>query len=107
MPSETRTQSTMEAGRWERQPVAELVGVEKRYAKTTALAGVDLALRPGELTALLGPNGAGKTTAVKLFLGLGRPTAGTVRLCGGDPRDPDVRRRRGAMLQIAKVPETL
>jgi ABC-2 type transport system ATP-binding protein len=88
-------------------PVAELLAVEKRYGKQTALAGVDLALRRGELTALLGPNGAGKTTAVKLLLGLARPSAGSVRLLGGDPGDAAVRARRAAMLQVAKVPETL
>jgi ABC-2 type transport system ATP-binding protein len=55
----------------------------------------------------LGPNGAGKTTAVKLLLGLTRPSSGTVRLFGGDPTEPWNRRRTGVMLQIAKVPETL
>ena len=88
-------------------PVAELRGAVKRYGKVTALAGVDLTLLPGQLTAILGPNGAGKTTAVKLLLGLARPSAGSVELFGGAPDDPATRRRRGAMLQIGKVPEVL
>jgi len=88
-------------------PLARLRQAHKRYGKIHALRGVDLAIRRGELVALLGPNGAGKTTAVKLLLGLARPTAGEVRVLGGDPRDAAVRRGVGAMLQVAKVPETL
>src|SRR5262245_42615956 len=87
--------------------IAELQRVTKRYGSVTALNGVTLGLAPGQVTALLGPNGAGKTTAVKLLLGLVRPTTGTVTLFGGDPRALPVRRRTGVMLQIAKVPETL
>jgi ABC-2 type transport system ATP-binding protein len=88
-------------------PPAELRAVTHRYGTVTALDGVSLALRPGELLALLGPNGAGKTTAVKLLLGLLRPAEGTVRVFGADPVEPATRRRVGAMLQVAKVPETL
>src|SRR5437016_13850312 len=63
-------------------PIAALRGVVKRYGKVTALAGVDLELERGRLTAVLGPNGAGKTTVVKLLLGLARPSAGSVTLFG-------------------------
>jgi ABC-2 type transport system ATP-binding protein len=87
--------------------VAELRGVTKRYGSTLALEKLDLALEPGRLTALLGPNGAGKTTAVKLLLGLARPDAGQALLFGQDPRSRPARERTGALLQIAKVPETL
>jgi ABC-2 type transport system ATP-binding protein len=87
--------------------VAELIGAGKRYGRVEALAGVDVTLRRGELTALLGPNGAGKTTAVKLLLGLARASSGSVLLFGGDPATRQARERRGAMLQVAKVPETL
>jgi ABC-2 type transport system ATP-binding protein len=87
--------------------VARLHGVSKNYGDVKALSGVDLSVRSGELLALLGPNGAGKTTAVRLLLGLARPTKGTARIFGGDPVDSSVRMRTGAMLQVAKVPETL
>jgi ABC-2 type transport system ATP-binding protein len=87
--------------------VAVLAHAVKRYGKVTALAGVDLAIQPGEVLALLGPNGAGKTTAVQLLLGLLRPTEGSARLFGHEPRDREARVRVGAMLQISKVPETL
>jgi ABC-2 type transport system ATP-binding protein len=89
------------------RPVAELRQAVKRYGPVTALAGVDFAVRPGEVVALLGPNGAGKTTAVQLLLGLIRPSAGEARLFGLDPRSAEARMRTGAMLQISKVPETL
>ncbi len=88
-------------------PVAELRGVRKDYGSVRALRGVDLQVRAGEVFALLGPNGAGKTTSVGLLLGLLRPTAGEVRLFGGDPRSTEAKVRVGAMLQISGVPATL
>jgi ABC-2 type transport system ATP-binding protein len=89
------------------RPVAELRGAVKRYGAVTALAGIDFAVRPGEVVALLGPNGAGKTTAVQLLLGLARASAGEARLFGVEPRRTEARLRTGAMLQVSKVPETL
>ncbi|HUK26581.1 MAG TPA: ABC transporter ATP-binding protein [Terriglobales bacterium] len=87
--------------------VAGLEGVTKSYGAVKALDRVEFRIRPGELVALLGPNGAGKTTAVRLLLGLAKPNAGRVNVFGGNPVDPRVRMRTGAMLQVAKVPETL
>ncbi|QLD88890.1 ABC transporter ATP-binding protein [Natronomonas salina] len=54
-------------------------GVSKRYGDVTALDGVDLAVRPGQVHGLVGPNGSGKTTLFHLLSGLARPSAGTVR----------------------------
>ncbi|HEX4489242.1 MAG TPA: ABC transporter ATP-binding protein [Terriglobales bacterium] len=87
--------------------VASLSGVSKTYGDVKALRNVDFSVRAGELVALLGPNGAGKTTAVKLLLGLAAPGTGTVSVFGGNPVNPEVRMRTGAMLQVGKVPETL
>jgi ABC-2 type transport system ATP-binding protein len=87
--------------------VAQLSGVTKKYGPVTALDNVTLALDAGRVTAVLGPNGAGKTTAVKLLMGLTRPTSGHVALFGADPRALEARCRTGAMLQVSKVPETL
>ena len=86
---------------------ASLEGVSKNYGKVRALRNVNFAVCPGEVVALLGPNGAGKTTAVKLLLGLMPPNAGEVRVLGGDPTNPENRRRTGTMLQVGRVPETL
>ncbi len=90
-----------------RPPVAALANITKRYGATTALDGLNLALHPGEIVALLGPNGAGKSTAIKLLLGLIAPTSGAARVFGSDPREASTRTRVGAMLQVARVTETL
>jgi ABC-2 type transport system ATP-binding protein len=88
-------------------PAAQLLSVSKSYGDTVALHDVSLDIGPGGVIALLGPNGAGKTTTVKLLLGLAAPTSGSVELFGQNPRHTISRRRIGAMLQVAKVPETL
>ena len=86
---------------------AQFTSVRKNYGMVEALRGLDLTIGPGELVALLGANGAGKTTAVRTLLGLAKPTSGEVRVFGGDPRDMRSRTRIGALLQVARVPETL
>ncbi len=87
--------------------VAELLGATKNYGETVALNNVSLEIAAGGVVAILGPNGAGKTTTVKLLLGLTAPTSGKALLFGNDPRAIASRQRVGAMLQVAKVPETL
>ncbi|MDQ6829454.1 MAG: ABC transporter ATP-binding protein [Gemmatimonadota bacterium] len=89
------------------ESVARFRDVTKRFDTVTALRDFDLDLEPGRVTALLGPNGAGKTTAVRMLLGLTAPSSGRVTVFGGDPRAASTRTRIGAMLQVAKVPETL
>ena len=88
-------------------PLARLSGVTHRYGKVLALDRLDLAVREGEVLAVLGPNGAGKTTAVSLLLGTLPVQAGTARVFDSAPDAAEVRRRRGAMLQVSGVPETL
>jgi len=85
----------------------EFCGVSKCYGDVAALNNVSFRLHAGELVSLLGANGAGKTTAVKLLLGLAAPNQGTIRIFGQNPRSRGAKMRVGAMLQVAKVPETL
>jgi ABC-2 type transport system ATP-binding protein len=60
-------------------------GLIKRFGKVTALNGLDLKVRTGEVHGFLGPNGAGKTTTIRILLGLTRHDGGRARLLGGDP----------------------
>jgi ABC-2 type transport system ATP-binding protein len=90
------------------ETVASLHSITKRYANgVTALDGLSLTLRRGEVVALLGPNGAGKSTAVKLMMGLSSPTTGNVRIFNADPRETTTRLRTGIMLQVGRAPEML
>jgi oleandomycin transport system ATP-binding protein len=59
-------------------------GLVKRFGDTTALAGVDLAVRTGTVLGLLGPNGAGKTTTVRVLATLLQPDAGRATVGGYD-----------------------
>ena len=56
--------------------------VAKRFGEVTALAGVALAVSPGECLGLLGPNGAGKTTLIRSVVGRVVPDAGSIALFG-------------------------
>ena len=77
----------------------ETNGLSKWFGQKVAVSEVSLSFHPG-VTGLLGPNGAGKTTLIRLLTGLQRPSQGTVRLLGVDPRqDHRVYRR------VAMVPE--
>jgi len=87
----------------------EVRGLRKVYSTTigktiTALDGIDLTVRPGELFGLLGPNGAGKTTTVKILLGLTRATDGEVTVGGLPVSDPESRRRVGYLPEGHKIP---
>ena len=84
-------------------PAVSARGLARRYGATTALAGLDLDLPRGRVTALLGPNGAGKSTFVDLVLGRGRPDAGTVAVFGHAAGSDAARARTGAMLQSAAL----
>jgi oleandomycin transport system ATP-binding protein len=77
----------------------------KRYGKTTALAGLDLAVPPGVVQGVLGPNGAGKTTLVRILATLLRPDGGRALVGGFDvARQPDkVRPLIGLTGQFAAV----
>ncbi len=70
-----------------------LEDLKRRYANTTALAGLTLTLAPGELVALLGPSGCGKTTALRLLAGLEEPDSGKVVVGGVDVTNVPANRR--------------
>jgi ABC-type multidrug transport system ATPase subunit/peptidoglycan/LPS O-acetylase OafA/YrhL len=88
-------------------PVAELRGISKQFGTVTALNGIDIQVRSGELLAVLGPNGAGKSTAISLWLGLIEADAGEVTLLGGSPQDVAHRQGLGVMMQDVELPKEL
>jgi ABC-type multidrug transport system ATPase subunit len=55
-----------------------------RYGSFTAVDGLDLTLRAGELFGLLGPNGAGKSSTIRVLIGQRKPSAGRVTVAGRD-----------------------
>jgi len=81
-------------------PAIETDRLAKRYGSTVALAGMSMVVPRGQVFGFLGPNGAGKTTAVKLLLGLARPTGGTGRLMGAPLGDRLVRRQVGYLPEL-------
>ncbi len=75
----------------------EAKALTKHYGQTVALTSVDFQVNDG-ITGLLGPNGAGKSTAIKLFLGLLKPTSGSAEVLGQKPYESlDIRARLGYM----------
>ena len=78
-------------------PAIRTEELAKRYGRITALAGLTMSIPAGDVFGFLGPNGAGKTTAVKLLLGLARPSSGEGWVLGAALSDRDAHRhaRRG------------
>ncbi|MFJ9771702.1 ABC transporter ATP-binding protein [Kitasatospora sp. NPDC101157] len=66
-------------------PIAATDRLAVRRGPVQALRGVDLALRPGEITALMGRNGAGKSTLLRGLVGLHAPASGSVTVGGRSP----------------------
>jgi ABC-2 type transport system ATP-binding protein len=89
------------------QPVLAARGLEKRYRRVQALAGVDLEVAPGQLVGLLGPNGAGKSTLVKIACGLVRPTGGTVEVAGAPAGSVAARRALGYLAELFRFPSCM
>jgi ABC-2 type transport system ATP-binding protein len=92
--------------------VSDAIVVErlvKRYGEVEAVAGISFAVPRGTVFGLLGRNGAGKTTTLECCIGLGKPTAGTIRVLSLDPTKTrelaQLRPRIGVQLQATSLPE--
>jgi ABC-2 type transport system ATP-binding protein len=81
-------------------PAIHAIELRKRYRRTVALAGLSMTVQRGEVFGFLGPNGAGKTTAVKVLLGLVRPTGGEAMVLGAPAGDRETRRKIGYLPEL-------
>lgn len=81
-------------------PAIESHELHKQFGRIVALAALTMTVPRGEVFGFLGPNGAGKTTAVKLLLGLSRPTSGTGSVLGAPLGDVNARRRVGYLPEL-------
>jgi phospholipid/cholesterol/gamma-HCH transport system ATP-binding protein len=80
--------------RSDRSPVGvEVSGLSKNYGSQTVLKDVNLSIQPGEIFVIMGPSGSGKSVLLRQIAGLDFPTAGTVRINGLDPTNPETRDR--------------
>ncbi|MDG4765007.1 ABC transporter ATP-binding protein [Solwaraspora sp. WMMD406] len=76
------------------EPAIRTERLVKTYGRNRGLTGLDLQVETAEVYGFLGPNGAGKSTTIRLLLDLIRPTSGTARVLGLDPRADGVALRR-------------
>jgi ABC-2 type transport system ATP-binding protein len=92
----------------EREPLVALDSISKRYGRKTALAGLKLTLRPGDICGFIGANGGGKTTALRMVAGILRPDEGRGTVLGFDllREAAEIRARVGYLSQrLSLYPE--
>ena len=82
-------------------------GLAKRYGRIDALHDLSLRVERGECLGFLGPNGAGKSTAVKMLVGLVRPTGGAADVLGKPLGDRAARARIGYLPELFRYPDWL
>src|ERR1700742_3118225 len=83
-------------------PPIEFEGLIKRFGSRTVLDDLSFTVPAGSVVGLLGPNGAGKSTAMRVLLGLQRPTAGHARILGheaGSAGFRDATRKVGVIIE--------
>ena len=82
------------------EPAIRTLEMTKHYGQAIALSGLTMEVPRGEVFGFLGPNGSGKTTAVKLLLGLTRPTGGEAWVLGRRAGDRETRRAVGYLPEL-------
>jgi ABC-2 type transport system ATP-binding protein len=87
----------------EQTPVIEISHLARRFGRHDAVNGLSLRVQPGRCYGFFGRNGAGKTTTIKCLLNLLRPTSGSVRVFGLDPRRDEV----AVKSRLAYVPDNV
>src|SRR5690606_32458230 len=64
--------------------ILKVTNLKKRFGKFTALDGVNMEVKKGEVFGFIGPNGAGKSTTIRILLGMLKATQGEARVFGKD-----------------------
>jgi ABC-2 type transport system ATP-binding protein len=85
----------------ENQHVIETMDLTKRFKKVTAVDGLGISIRKGEVFGLLGPDGAGKTTTIRMLCAIMDPSEGSARVAGFDTvrQSEEIKKRIGYMPQ--------
>lgn len=87
------------------ETVIRIENLRKTYGGVTAVDGIDLSVRRGEVFGILGPNGAGKTTTLEMIEGLRKPDGGTIEVAGYDAvkESDSLKRIIGVQLQTTAL----
>ena len=86
--------------------ILSIKGLEKSFGDKAVLRGVDLAVPEGSIFGFIGKNGSGKTTTMKCVLGLLKPDAGSITVCGEQVRygETSTNRYIGYMPDVPEMP---
>jgi len=87
----------------------DIAGLIKKYGRITAVDGLSLEIRKGEVFGLLGPNGAGKTTTIKMLTTLSKPDSGRCMIDGIDvvQHPEEIKKRIGVVPQMNNLDREL
>ena len=78
--------------------IIETEGLTKRYGKRLCVNNISIHIAKGDIYGFIGRNGAGKTTAMRLILGLARPTSGKIKLFNSDDLNAQ-RKKIGSLIE--------
>lgn len=89
--------------------IIEVKNIKKTYGSFTAVDGISLSIKKGEIFGIAGPNGAGKSTTVEAMMGLRKPDSGSISVLGMNPQKQrsEVAQRIGIQLQQASLPDRM
>ncbi len=77
----------------------EIHDLSKNFGSKQAVCGLDMTVPMGAIYGFIGENGSGKSTTQKMICGLIPKSGGTIKLCGKDQTDPDVRAGLGVLIE--------
>lgn len=91
------------------ESVVSIKGLVKKYGSFTAVNGIDIEVKRGEVFGLLGPNGAGKTTTLECLEGMRKADCGNLSVAGCNPQSEErkLRRKLGVQLQSSSLPDSI